>query len=82
MFFSTFIKQFRFRTREEWNFAQKCTYVIALTNLVIEGVIMKADMNEYLNLNLTSEHIQAPLQHKLSSIASSNVMAKRSKLQS
>ena len=41
---------------------------------------MKADMNEYLNLNLTSEHIQAPLQQKLSSIASSNVMAKREKL--
>ena len=39
-------------------------------------------MNEYLNLNLTSEHIQVPLQHKLSSIATTNVMDKRAKLQS
>ena len=39
-------------------------------------------MNEYLNLNLTSEHIQVPLQRKLSSIATTNVMGKRAKLQS
>ena len=41
---------------------------------------MRTEMNEYLNLNLTSEHIQVPLQRKLSSIATTNVMGKRAKL--